>query len=184
MFFMKELLLLIPIILLVSLASAQLQVSHPSMNITNHQTELVQSPGATATYSVNISNTGDVRLDKVFLTLSFLPSSWYEIGDSKPLDIGETGTFAFTVKLPEDSSGSLDLDLTAHGIRGFGEVTSTAVKLKLITSNPTITSVGPTTIPQSTPTAPSEDYFSKNANYIAIFLVLLIIFSLAVLFTS
>jgi len=184
MFFMKELLLLVPIILLVPLVSAQLQVSHPNLNITSYQTGLVQLPGTASVYPVNVTNTGDVRLDKVFLTLSFLPSSWYEIGDSKSLDVGETATFNFTIKLPQDSSGSLDLDLAAHGIRGFGEVTSTAVKLKLVTSNPTTTSVGPTTIPQSTPTAPSEDYFSKNANYIAIFLVLVIIFSLAVLFTS
>jgi len=192
MFFMRKLITLLTMLFLIPLASAQFEITHPNLNITNYQNTLTQSQGTTQAYSVIVMNTGDVRLDKVYLSLSFLPSSWYEIVDSKPLDVGESGTFAYTIKLPHDTVGKLDLDLTAHGMKGFGEVTKTSVKVKLEAgiSQPTqSTSVPETTSATTTGTSstmtsiPAEtDFLSKNSSYIVIILTVVIAVALAVLF--
>jgi hypothetical protein len=189
MFFMRKLILLILLFLLFPLATAQLQPSHPGLNFTSYDSTITQLPGTTAAYSVNVTNTGDVRLDDVSLTLSFLPSFWYETGISKPLDVGQTGQFTYTIKLPSDASGSIDLDLTAHGIRGFGEVSASSIKIKLILANvrPTqteATSSTTPTIPTETTTVPQSDMIFQNSTFIIIFLIIVCIVALLLLFKS
>ncbi|MFH0711341.1 MAG: hypothetical protein V1944_02070 [Candidatus Aenigmatarchaeota archaeon] len=182
---MRKLIPFIIFALLVPLAFAQFQVTHPGLKFTNYQTTLTQPPGTSSTYTMNVSNTGDVRLDKVYLSLSFLPSTWYEIGGSEPLGIGETGEFTYKIKLPEDASGSIDLDLTAHGIRGFGEVTKTSVKIKLVSETilPTQTETITTTTTATT-MIKEKDFISSNVNYIVIILIVLILVTLAVILRS
>ena len=187
MFFMRKLILLIPMFFLLPLVSAQFEINHPNLNITDYQNTLIQMTGTTQAYSVIVMNSGDVRLDKIFLSLSFLPSTWYEIGDSKPLDVGESGTFTYTIKLPNDAVGKLDLDLTVHGVKGFGEVTKSSVKIKLESgmtqTTQTTTTTETTSTPINTIIPPTEtDFLSDNSSYIVIILTVVIAVALAVLF--
>jgi len=179
---MGKLILLVTILLFVPIAAAQFQITHPSIVFTDYQSTLTQLPGTTTVYSVNVTNVGDVRIDKVYLTLSFLPSNWYEIEEGKSLDVGETKKFTYAIKLPKDALGSLDLELTAHAIRGFGEVNKTRVNLKLIAGNVVTQTTTAPTITSTSIVHPQKDFLSENATLIVVILIVFIFIELVFLF--
>lgn len=125
---MKEIAFAIIFLTLISSVSA---IDHPSIKILSHDGDLVQTAGTAKTYQVNVTNDGDAIIDKVYLDLYFLPSTWYEIENGTLMKPNDTFTFNYTIHPPADAHGILYFNLSAIAYRGFGIVDTKTVPITI-----------------------------------------------------
>jgi len=163
--------------LLFNIASA---IEHPSVKITKYDLEIFQEPGTTKTYQVEVQNTGDVPLDSVYLSLFFLPSTWYKFENGVRLEVNDKKIFNYNLSIPSDASGSIVYNLTANAIRGFGAVSNSAVPVVLKMQKVQITQTTQT-IPAETPIKNETGIFEiKNSDSSIVLIILILIGSLAI----
>lgn len=128
------------------------EITHPSVEVLQYDAAIVQSAGTQGGYVVQIKNTGDVNLDKVYIEVSFLPKSWINFGEPVRVEIGKTADLAYTLTPPADALGSLSYDIIVKAERGFGIVFETSKRVELKTDG-TIAQTATTTTATTTTTA-------------------------------
>jgi uncharacterized membrane protein len=173
------------------LFNAVAAIEHPSVKITNYDSIVNQLPGTTKEYSVTVQNIGDVPLDSVYLSLFFLPSTWYKFEKGVRLEIGEIKTINYNLTIPSDASGAISYKLTANAIRGFGVVSTHTVPINLVLSTQTTSTVQTTapvtsttvTITTQTDEAPEISYDITNLKLVVIVLLISVIISLVLYMT-
>jgi len=176
--------------LLFNIASA---IERPSVGITKYDSEIFQGPGTTKTYQVEVQNTGDVPSDSVYLTLFFLPSSWYKFEGGVRLEINEKKVLNYSLSIPSDASGSISYNLTANAIRGFGivsnpkvpvvlkiqkEATETSTAQATTTSQTTSTTTQMAETTSETAVQPSMKFFDSRFNLIILVLIISVVITL------
>jgi len=121
---------------LASLLFANFSYAYPSLKITT-DTNLSQQAGTAADYTATVTNMGDMPLEEVYLTISFLPSKWYSINEKIFLQAGNSSVLHYTLSLPADVEGSIKYNVTANGVLGFGIVAQdkNEVMLKITAAN-------------------------------------------------
>ena len=116
--------------------AASCAYAYPSLKITT-ETNLSQQAGTAADYTATVTNMGDMPLEEVYLTISFLPSKWYSINEKIFLQAGNNSVLHYTLSLPADVEGSIKYNVTANGVLGFGIVAQdkNEVMLKITAAN-------------------------------------------------
>jgi len=115
---------------------ANFSYAYPSLKVTT-DTNLSQQAGTSADYTATVTNMGDMPLEEVYLTISFLPSRWYSINEKVFLQAGNSSVLHYTLSLPADVEGGIKYNVTANGVLGFGIVAQdkNEVMLKITAAN-------------------------------------------------
>jgi hypothetical protein len=100
---------------------ANFAYAYPSLKISTNTT-LSQQSGTTSDYVATVTNVGDKDLEEVYLSISFLPSQWYNVKEKIFLPAGSSSALHYKLSLPSDAVGSIKYNLTAKGILGIGIV--------------------------------------------------------------
>jgi len=121
---------LLAIFLFASLVSA-----YPTIKMTA-DTELTQQAGTEAEYAVTVTNTGDMLLEEVYLTINFLPSKWYEATENIHLPVGESSVMHYKLTLPADAVGTIKYNVTANAVMGVVVVSQSKAEVTLKVNAP------------------------------------------------
>jgi hypothetical protein len=109
------------------------EVTNPNVEVVSYDAVIDQRAGTQGGYVVRVKNIGDVNLDKVYIEVSFLPKSWYSLGEPVRLEIDKTADIAYTLTPPADALGSLNYNIIVKAERGFGVVFETSKQVELTT---------------------------------------------------
>ena len=111
--------------------NAQTDFKQVSIKLLQADQVIRQSAGTQQTYTVLVKNDGEDTLDRVYLKISFLPSSWYELGNNIRMKPGTTAELPYILKIPSDGVGEVKFKVTVEAVRGFGVVDSESVDVQL-----------------------------------------------------
>jgi hypothetical protein len=73
-----------------SVATAETAPPIVGIDIVDYQSSANQQPGTTATYWVDVNNTGVLELNPVYVSASKIPSGWMKGGENASLNFGDT----------------------------------------------------------------------------------------------
>jgi hypothetical protein len=139
---------------LTALTTASVAQSIPfivDIDITNYDSYVIQQPGTTATYWVEVENTGMLELDPIYVSVSKIPDDWFETQESISLEFGHTDRLYYDIAIPESQTGYVVYSLNVYGEHGQLTASDSKPVMINITSEVT-TTTSTTTVPTTTTT--------------------------------
>jgi len=137
------------------------------IEIVDYDSYVLQPPGTTATYWVEVKNTGVLELNPIYVGVSKIPEDWLRQHESISLEFGESGKLYYDITIPETQTGYAIYSLNVYG--EYGQLKASASKPVMInitseavTSTTTATTTSTTTIPTTTTIIPQTTTTQKE----------------------
>ncbi len=96
------------------------------VEIVDYDSYVLQPPGTTATYWVEVKNTGVLELDPIYVGVSKIPEDWLRQHESISLEFGESGKLYYDITIPEAQAGYAIYSLNVYG--EYGQLRASASK--------------------------------------------------------